>query len=47
MLQSLEIARLRLQDLFPRPVDDMTVVLHRSVSSLTMTNPLLPLRLGR
>jgi hypothetical protein len=42
VLQSLEIARLRLQDLFPRPLDDITVVLHRSVFSLTMTNPLLP-----
>ena len=43
VLQSLEIARLRLQDLFPRPVEDVTVVLHRSVLSLTMTNPLMPL----
>ncbi len=43
VLQSLEIARLRLQDLFPHELDDITVVLHRSVFSLTMTNPLLPL----
>jgi hypothetical protein len=42
VLQSLEIARLRVQDLFPRPVDEITVVLHGSVFSLTMTNPALP-----
>jgi hypothetical protein len=43
VLQSLEIARLRLQDLFEREPDDVTVVLHRGLVSLSMTNPLLPL----
>jgi hypothetical protein len=43
VLQSLELARSRLEGLFPRPVDELTVVLHRSVASLTMTNPMLPL----
>jgi hypothetical protein len=43
VLDSLEIARDSLEELFPRPVDDLTVVLHRGVASLTMTNPVLPL----
>jgi hypothetical protein len=43
VLQSLEIARLRLADLFEREPDEITVVLHRSTVSLAMTNPLLPL----
>jgi hypothetical protein len=43
VLESLELVRGRLTDVFPRPLDDVTVVLHRSVASLTLTNPLLPL----
>lgn len=42
VLESLELVRGRLVDVFARPLDDMTVVLHRSVASLTMTNPLMP-----
>jgi hypothetical protein len=44
VLRSLEVARTRLEGLFPRPVDQLTVVLHRSVASLTLANPTLPLR---
>jgi len=43
VLQSLEIVRLRLQDLFEREPAEITVVLHRGLASLSMTNPLLPL----
>jgi hypothetical protein len=43
VLQSLELTRTRLQELFPRSVDEVTVVLHGSVASLTLTNPTLPL----
>jgi hypothetical protein len=43
VLQSLELARTRLEGLFPRSLDEFTVVLHGSVASLTMTNPTLPL----
>jgi hypothetical protein len=43
VLQSLELTALRMSELFPRPVPDITVVLHRSLTSLTMTNPALPL----
>jgi hypothetical protein len=43
VLQSLELTRTRLQELFPRPVDEVTVILHGSVASLTLTNPTLPL----
>jgi hypothetical protein len=43
VLDSLELARGRLADLFPRHPDEMTVVLHGSVGSLVMTNPALPL----
>jgi hypothetical protein len=43
VLQSLELTRTRLEGLFPRPLDELTVVLHRSVASLTLTNPTLPL----
>ena len=42
VLQSLEIARLRLHSLFERQPDEITVVLHRTVVSLSLTNPLLP-----
>jgi hypothetical protein len=43
VLESLELTQARLGELFPRRVDDITVVLHGSVASLTMTNPTLPL----
>jgi len=43
VLDSLEIVRGRLEDLFPRPPAEITVVLHRSVASLMLTNPALPL----
>jgi hypothetical protein len=43
VLHSLETTRERLSDLFPRPVGELTVVLHRGTLSLSMTNPLLPL----
>jgi hypothetical protein len=43
VLQSLELARTHVERLFPRPVDELTVVLHPSLASLTMTNPALPL----
>lgn len=43
VLQSLQLTELRMGELFPRPVPEMTVVLHRSVASLTLTNPLMPL----
>ncbi len=43
VLDSLERTRERLGRWFPRTVDELTVVLHDSVASLTLTNPLLPL----
>ncbi len=43
VLESLERTRERLGRWFPRTVDELTVVLHDSVASLTLTNPLLPL----
>jgi hypothetical protein len=43
VLHSLETTRERLSDLFPRPVGEVTVVLHRTTVSLSLTNPLLPL----
>jgi hypothetical protein len=42
VLQSLELTRARLAEHFPRRVDEITVVLHGGVASLTMTNPALP-----
>jgi hypothetical protein len=42
VLHSLELTRERLADLFPRAIGELTVVLHRSTLSLSMTNPLLP-----
>jgi hypothetical protein len=42
VLHSLELTRGRLEDLLPRHLEEMTVVLHGSVSSLMMTNPTLP-----
>ncbi|MGH2868206.1 MAG: hypothetical protein ACRDNK_11660 [Solirubrobacteraceae bacterium] len=43
VLQALQITQLRMAGLFPRPVGEMTVVLHSGVGSLAMTNPALPL----
>jgi hypothetical protein len=43
VLDSLELASGRLLELFPRPLDGVTVVLHRGVVALTLTNPVLPL----
>ncbi len=43
VLQSLSLTAARMEGLFPRPIDEITVVLHGSVASLTLTNPLLPL----
>jgi hypothetical protein len=43
VLHSLELTRERLDEIFPQTVDDLSVVLHRSVVSIWMTNPLLPL----
>jgi hypothetical protein len=43
VLDSLERTRDRLEQLFPRTVPEMTVVLHRGGMSLALANPLLPL----
>jgi hypothetical protein len=43
ILHELELTREHLDGLFPRTVADITVVLHRSTLSLSMSNPLLPL----
>jgi hypothetical protein len=43
VLASLEHTRERLDDLFPRTLSDLTVVLHLGVRSLVMANPLLPI----
>ncbi len=43
VLYSLERTRDRLQRLFPRATEEMTVVLHRGMMGLSLTNPLLPL----
>ena len=43
LLHSLELTRDRLADYFPRPVGEVTVVLHRSGLSLAMARPLVPL----
>ncbi len=40
VLASLEAARARLAEWFPRPVDGLTVVLHDTESSLAAANPL-------
>lgn len=42
VLESVERTRERLGRWFPRTVDELTIVLHDSVASLTLTNPLLP-----
>lgn len=44
VLDSLEHTRDRLGELFPRTVADLTVVLHRGTFSLSLSNPMLPLR---
>jgi hypothetical protein len=44
LLESLERLRDGLDQLFPRTVADLTVVVHGSPASLTASNPLLPLR---
>jgi hypothetical protein len=44
LLESLERTRDRLDELFPRTVPDLTVVMHDSPASLTASNPLLSLR---
>jgi hypothetical protein len=43
VLHSLEVARERLAERFPRTVSDVTVVLHRGSLSLALSNPMLPL----
>src|SRR5437868_1030936 len=43
-LHSLERARDRLGQVFPQPVDELTVVLHADAASLSLSNPMLPLR---
>jgi hypothetical protein len=42
VLYSLERARERLERVFPRSIAEMTVVLHRGMVGLSLTNPLLP-----
>ena len=44
VLMSLEHARDRLAELFPRTPSDLTVVLHRDSTSLSLSNPTLPVR---
>lgn len=46
VLLSLEAMRLRLERLFPRTVDDLTVVLHDSPVSLALSNPLMSVLWG-
>ncbi len=43
MLHSLELARERLAGYFAAPVDELTVVMHRSVVSLSLARPVVPL----
>lgn len=43
VLYTLERVRERLERIFPRTVDEVTVVLHPGFVGLSMTNPLLPL----
>ena len=42
ILESLERARERLEDSFPRTLADVTVIVHHSTVSLSLSNPLLP-----
>jgi hypothetical protein len=44
VLLSLERTRARLDELFPRSVTELTVVLHNESVSLSLSNPTLPLR---
>jgi hypothetical protein len=46
VLASLEALRVRLERLFPRTVEDLTVVLHDTPVSLALSNPLMPLLWG-
>jgi hypothetical protein len=43
VLQSLELTRDRLAEIFPRTVGDLTIVLHPSTAGVSLTNPLLAL----
>jgi hypothetical protein len=43
VLESLERTRDRLDQRFPRTIGDLTIVLHHSSASLSLSNPLLPL----
>ena len=43
VLQSLSLTAARMAGLFPLRVDEITVVLHRGIPSLVMTNPAWPL----
>ncbi|HET9105466.1 MAG TPA: hypothetical protein VFN55_19115 [Solirubrobacteraceae bacterium] len=43
VLQSLSVTELRMAELFPRPPGELTVVLHSSTASLTLSHPALPL----
>lgn len=43
VLESLSLAAARMEGLFSRRVQEITVVLHDSVASLTLTNPAMPL----
>ncbi len=43
MLHSLELAREQLADYFPVKLDELTVVLHRSTTSLSLARPVVPL----
>ncbi len=42
VLESLERTRDRLDERFPRTVGDLTIVLHHSTASLSLSNPILP-----
>ena len=43
ILQSLSVTELRMTELFPRPLEELTVVVHSGVVSLTLAHPVLPL----
>jgi hypothetical protein len=43
ILYSLERAREHLSDVFPRPISEVTVIVHRSTLSLSLANPVVPL----
>ncbi len=42
VLQSLSVTELRMAELFPRPVGELTVILHSGVVSLSLAHPVLP-----